>query len=442
MSDAGDKPATRRGEDVPRSTVGALLVAVTVILGAFPIAIAQPGRGPGGYDFQTIVFPSDIPLVLLIVLMVPVVVGRIRERRFPAVAWALLALLAWMVVAFAVHPSQRGVADLVRLAGLLAMVVAIVDLKQTSEWALVLISVGAVAVFETGVGVAELVHGGYIGLGAFGEFGQPLWRFGGGLAPQATMVHPYVFAGFGLVAGFLFAAAYTRRPVRALLAGAAIAIVPLGYTYSRAGLLGFVGALAVLASAVFVPALRSRFIPVVLALAVGAAVPALIWRDGWVSRANQSVKARNAASLSTDRGWLIHEATGLIVDHPVFGVGPGLYVTALKEKYGTERNRSVGIFKPVHNLPLLLTAEGGIPAGLAMTALLILAGLRSLRGGRPALALFIAYLAFTQLDHFAYDFPQGLIITALWLGGIEVLASMARSDDFSELPLEVVDLVA
>jgi O-antigen ligase len=256
------------------------------------------------------------------------------------------------------------------------------------------------------------------------------------------MVHPYVFAGFALVAGFLFAAGYTKVPARILVAAAAVAIVPVGFTYSRAALLGFVVGLAVLASAVLVRDKRARFLPVVLALALGAAVPALIWSDGWVSRTSQAVTAKNAGSLSTDRGWLIHEANGLIVDHPVFGVGPGRYVVALKDKYGTEPNRSVGIFKPVHNLPLLLTAEGGIPAGLFMTALLILAGLRALSSGRPAVALFLAYLPFTQLDHFAYSFPQGLVITALWLGGIEVLAGLGRSDDLSELPLQVVDLVA
>ena len=419
-----------------------MLVALIVILSAFPIAVAQPGRGPGGYDFQAVVFPSDIPLVLLIVLMVPVIAGRIRERRFPAIAWALLALLTWMVVSYAVHPSTRGVADLIRLAGLLAMVVAIADLKEMSERAVVLASVGALAVFETGVAIAELVKGGHIGLGPLGEFSKPMWKFGAGLAPQGTMVHPYVLAGLALVAGFVFAAAYTAAPARILVATAAVAIVPVGFTYGRAALLGYVIGLAVLASAVFVRDKRSRFVPVVIALAVGAAVPAFIWSDGWISRTSQTVTATNAGSLSTDRGWLIHEADGLIVDHPLFGVGPGWYVIALKEKFGTEPNRSVGIFKPVHNLPLLLTAEGGIPAGLAMTALLILAGWRSVVGGRAAIALYLAYLPFTQLDHFAYSFPQGLVITAVWLGGIEVLASLARSDDLSELPLQVVDLVA
>lgn len=439
MSEARREPVDRRNIDV---SPAAPLVALIIILSAFPISIAQPGRGQGGYDFQAIVFPSDIPLVLLIVLMVPVIVARVRERKLPAVAWALLVLLGWMIVSYAVSPSTRGVADLIRLAGLLAMVVAITGLKEASERALVLASVAALAVFETGVAIAELVKGDHIGLGPLGEFSKPLWKFGTGLAPQGTMVHPYVLAGLALVAGFVLAAAYTRSPSRVLVVAAAVAIAPVGFTYGRAALLGYVLAFVVLASAVLVRDRRARFIPVVLALGIGAAVPALIWSDGWISRTTQTVTAKNAGSLSTDRGWLIHEANGLIVDHPVFGVGPGRYVIALKSKLGTEPNKSVGIFKPVHNLPLLLTAEGGIPAGLAMTALLILAGVRAFAGGRGAMALYIAYLPFTQLDHFAYSFPQGLVITAVWLGGIEVLASMARSDDFSELPLEVVDLVA
>jgi O-antigen ligase len=164
------------------------------------------------------------------------------------------------------------------------------------------------------------------------------------------------------------------------------------------------------------------YLPAILALCVGAAIPALVWRDGWVSRTQQSVTARSGSQLTTDRGWLIHEANVLIREHPVVGVGPGRYVLALRDKYHREPNQKVGVFKPVHNLPLLLTAEGGIPAGLAMTLLLVVVGWQAFRSGRLALALYVAYLPFALLDHLPYSFPQGLILTGLWLGVLSLLA--------------------
>jgi hypothetical protein len=103
-------------------------------------------------------------------------------------------------------------------------------------------------------------------------------------------------------------------------------------------------------------------------------------------------------------------------------VGPGRYVIALREKYHREPNPHVGVFKPVHNLPMLLAAEGGFPAGAATTVLLLVVGWQALRSGRQPLALYVAYLPFTLLDHFPYSFPQGLILTGLWLGGLDLLA--------------------
>src|SRR5207245_2521133 len=77
---------------------------------------------------------------------------------------------------------------------------------------------------------------------------------------------------------------------------------------------------------------RRRVAAALVALAVGFGVPALVWSDGWRERASQTVSARNANQLGTDRGYLIKQADGLIVDHPVLGVGTGRYVIALKEK--------------------------------------------------------------------------------------------------------------
>jgi hypothetical protein len=66
-------------------------------------------------------------------------------------------------------------------------------------------------------------------------------------------------------------------------------------------------------------------------------------------------------------------------------------------------------------------------AGVLVSALLIGAGWQGVRAGRLGLALWLVLIPFTLLDHFAYSFPQGLIITGVWLGVIELLASACAS---------------
>ena len=409
-----------------------LLLVLVVVLMPIPRILVQFTSGNASYDFQAILFPSDLPLAVLTLAMIPRALRRIRDGSFGVLAWIALALTAWMVVAYIVHPSGRGIADILRLVGLVAMVVAFLELKTNGERGIVLATVAGVAAFETAVSVIQIATRSSAGLGVLGESSDPLWSFGSTTAPQGTMVHPYVLAGMALVFGVILAIALTRRWNRALLLAIAVAIVPVGYTYGRAAVLGLAIAVACLGTGLFVD--RRRYLPAILALCIGVAVPALIWSDGWVARTQQSVHAKNASSLATDRGWLIHEADGLIVDQPAVGVGPGRYVMALKHKFGKEPNKTVGVFKPVHNLPLLAAAEGGIPAGLLMTALLLVAGWRGWVAGRTGLALWGVYMPFVLLDHFSYTYPMGLIITGVWLGVIELLARDRETEGVRPLP--------
>ncbi|MCU1450515.1 MAG: hypothetical protein JWP02_2685 [Acidimicrobiales bacterium] len=415
---------TKRAGSDEFSPVAALLMLV-ILLMPFPVVLVKFTAGSRSYDYQAILFPSDLPLMLLTLAMLPRVVARARTRTLGAAGWLVLALTSWLLVSFAFHPSARGVADLVRLAGVLAMIVAVIDLKKAGERAIVLASMGGVAIFETVIATLQLIRHAPVGLNALGEFKDPFWLFGTASAPQGTIVHPYILAGLALVAAFTLAIATSRTRERTLLlaAATALAVAPLGFTYSRAGVLGFGVAVLIVATGLLRGrATRAWYLPAVIALCVGAAIPALVWNSGWVSRTKQSVSARSGSQLSTDRGRLIREADGLIADHPIVGVGPGRYVIALRDRYDEEGKKHAGVFKPVHNLPLLLAAEGGIPAGLAMTLLLLVVGWQAFRSGPWALALYVAYLPFALLDHFPYSFPQGLIITGFWLGVLNLLA--------------------
>ena len=414
----GDPGARAADKEQGLSPVAALLMLV-VLLMPFPVVLVKFTHGNAAYDYQVILFPSDLPLGLLLLAMIPSIVARVRQRRLGVVATWWLLLLAWMVVAFAFHPSGRGAADLLRLAGTLAMIVAVVELATVAERGVVVLTVAAAAVFEAVVAFAQLIRGSAVGLSSLGEFKVPFQRFESAKAPQGTMVHPYLLAGLaGLVAVLLVVPAVQRRRPLPWLAVVAVAVAPIGVTFSRAAVLGLGAAVAVLLTGMLVH--RGRYLAAVAALCLGAAVPAAIWNAGWLNRAGQSFRARGANQLATDRGWLMHEASILIGGHPVVGVGPGRYVIALQDRYHTEPK--VGVFKPVHNLPMLLAAEGGLPAGIALSMVLVLSGWRALHSGRLAVALVLVYLPFTLLDHFPYSFPQGLVMTGLWLGAIEVLA--------------------
>jgi hypothetical protein len=66
-------------------------------------------------------------------------------------------------------------------------------------------------------------------------------------------------------------------------------------------------------------------------------------------------------------------------------------------------------------------------AGLLMAAVLVALGWQAWRGGLLAMAVFFGYLPFTLLDHFPYTFPQGLAMTAVWIGALD-LAGGRRLD--------------
>ena len=84
---------------------------------------------------------------------------------------------------------------------------------------------------------------------------------------------------------------------RRWLVVAAVAVAPVGFTFSRDGLLS----LGLLAAGFAVGALRPgvRRGPSAIAavlLCVGFAVPAAVWSSGWLFRANQTTSATTAAN--------------------------------------------------------------------------------------------------------------------------------------------------
>jgi hypothetical protein len=401
---------------------------LAVVLMPFPVFFTNLSEARGGYDFQAPVFFSDLCLAVLIIAVAPRLLQRLRARTLGvgAVCWLIVTVL--MTVAFVAHPAVRGGLAVFRLFGTLALIVVVSDVVATVERKILLVTVAATAGLQTLIAVLQLARHRPVGLERLGEFPDPFFRYGSALLPQGTMVHPYVLAGFALVTAFILIPVAMRaaRPIP-WLAAVAVVIAPIGFTYSRAAAIGLAAAGACVAVGLLGRE-RRRTAAALVALAVGFGVPALVWSDGWRQRASQTTGATSANQLSTNRTYLFKQADGLIVDHPVLGVGTGRYVIALKNKIHVDPK---GVFKPVHNVPLLIAAEGGIPAGLAFTALLVLLGWQAFRTGRLTLALYVVYMPFVLLDHFPYTFAQGLVTTGLWIG---VLDWYGRRQDLRQLP--------
>jgi len=63
-----------------------------------------------------------------------------------------------------------------------------------------------------------------------------------------------------------------------------------------------------------------------------------------------------------------------------------------------------------------------------LTVLLYLVlGWRAWRTGPLAFTIFALYVPITMLDHFAYSFPQGLAMTAVWIGVLDLAATERAS---------------
>ena len=198
-----------------------------------------------------------------------------------------------------------------------------------------------------------------------------------------------------------------------LLPVIAVCAIPIGLTYSRMAAVAVV--MVVVALIIAIVRGRSTVVFAALALCVGVLVPAVLTLGGWVARAAPTVTTESINLVTSSRGTLLGQATELIRDEPVFGVGPGRYLLELENMLGIDPEEEV---YPVHAVPILVAAENGVPAGVFVAAGLAWLGSVALRRGTAVTVIFLSYLPFHLLDHFPYDNFQGLTMTGLWVGAI------------------------
>lgn len=236
--------------------------------------------------------------------------------------------------------------------------------------------------------------------------------------PQGMFDHVYEPAAVALIA---VAAGLALLPpggrARLLsLGGIGAATTTIALTHSRSALLGliFVVAVAGVASIRRDPGLRLPTAVTVIAFLI----PALLTASAWQVRFDES-RASDLDDASLGRITLARQAIEMASDHPIVGVGPNRYMTVLEDDYTVDEAYPY----VVHNESLMVGAELGIPAAIAVTALMALAGLQALGAGSRPTLLYVAPLPFFVFDVLLYNKPVGLLLFAVWCG---LLAALTR----------------
>lgn len=401
-----------------RPDASAVLLAALVVLSCTSYVLTGGGPRRADYQLRWALVLSDIALGLVAVAQLPVLREVWRDRSQHLCAVAAVGLGVSLLPALAANPSSRGVAALVRWVAVALVAVAVGRL--TGDGRRLFVAVLATATtLQVLVAFAQRAGDGPLGLSRLGEAGPHV--IGGRYASSGLTVHPYVFAAWCSLAAAVLVAAVVRSPAppRMLRVAAVVPFAGVGLTQSRTGALAVASVLVALGMAAWHrPPLRSLLAGAVAAVALGG----LLNLSGWINRASDSADgAADGQGVGSGRGQLIDQANGLFADHPVIGVGPGRYVEELVRRPDLVQRATEEPSRPVHLVPYLLLVEGGVVVLPALGLVGYAVATRSWRGGAVAVGLAAAVVPFLALDHLHWSYPQGLMLTGLWLGTLDQL---------------------
>lgn len=395
----------------------AVTLALFLILSCTTVTLTGGGRAGADYQIRWILVASDLFLGLVVVSQLPRLPELWTHRANHRCALAATALVISLLPSLAVHPSARGGAAVLRWAGV-AMIAFAVGRLVGAGRSLVVVAFAGVTVVQVAVALGERAVGGPIGLGALGE--PDAYEIGGRYASSGLTVHPYVFAAWCALGGaiLLAAVARARRPLGALAGAAVLPFAGVGLTMSRAGALAVALVLASFAVAALRRTdLRLVFLGAVAATALGVAVNL----PGWVNRTVSSVDSE-AGGVTSGRGELLDQAWGLLRLDPAFGTGPGRYVEVLVGRPELVELATQRPLRPVHVVPYLVLVEGGLVTLPALLLLVWAVFTQARRGGAVSVGVALSLVPFLLLDHLSWSYPQGLLLTGLWLGTLDHLA--------------------
>jgi O-antigen ligase len=256
------------------------------------------------------------------------------------------------------------------------------------------------------------------------------WLRGYGLTP-----HPNVLGGILAALLIVVAASVLQTNGRARWLWAGTAVIGLGgilYSFSRSAWLGLLIATLILFTWYMTqpgtsqPVLRFT-LPIMIVGLLTLSAFAWTQRQLLLSRLTRPANPQEIRSLS-ERQALNQITLRLIAENPWLGLGAGQLSYHIDTYAGQLPDTEA---QPVHNMPLLLTAEFGIPGGLIwlglMLAPLIIAGQLWRKSQLDlwilSLTLALLVLAVTDLfDFYSWGWQQGRmtrwILFGLWAGAV------------------------
>jgi O-antigen ligase len=402
-----------------------------------------PGFDPAGVPFE-----HTLPTARLTELAALAAVGAYAlagwpnrdrlahgERRVFTLSLLSLLALAALSPQWAMHGGLAAVH-----AGHMAVWVAFALMMASGDWPVRRLAAFLLAglLIHAAVGYLQIALQHFVGLGPrFGEAPvrpEETWAsvvFAGpvrllrayGLSGHPNVLGGHLAVGLILSSGLLVA---WPRIWRALIVVAwALVWVLLLVTFSRSAWLAIIaGALAAAAllwraRLVGRQTIRSALTLGSLAVVAGIIFVA-IFRPFLINRTQPAAQPFETFSVA-QREEMIDVAVQLIADRPLTGVGAANFSAASRTV--TAQHYALDW---VHNVPLLVTSELGLPglaAFLAMIGSMIAVGARRWRSRSITLwqALtgggLAALLAIMLFDHYLWTAPQGALLWALLAGG-------------------------
>jgi len=351
----------------------------------------------------------------------------IRDRRPPAVPaffWPLVALAAWTLVssAFSMDPLESFKRDRQLLLYLIVPIaMRLARGRRAMATADTIITLGAA--------------GALVGIVQYAALGYDVLQH----RPHGLLGHYMTYSGVLMLVLCVAAAQLVYRERGWIWPAVAVPalFVALVTTYSRNAWVGTLLAIGVLL-------VLRRAWKLLIAVPVFIAILAVVAPSGIRHRALSAFDLNDATNR--DRIAMLKSGKAMIADHPWTGVGPNMVPRAYIEKYKTP-DAVDPVDKPgdtrahLHNVPVQLAAERGLPALAAWLWFIVVAVrdlLREFRRGRAralaagALAAVVAALAAGLFEHNFGD-SEFLI---LFLGILTLPFAAAAPDPADALPAE------
>jgi hypothetical protein len=312
------------------------------------------------------IFLSDLILALLIL----VAIERRLRVRLDKLGWLFFLWIGWLVVTcfFSAHLHRSFIFVAWQIEYLLLYVVALNMPMSKSLINKIQMVIIAVIMIQAAIGIAQLLHGGGLGLKILGESFNTAkideYTVKGFLRPAGTIGTTGAYAGYlATLLVFLLPFVVTRRSLLFYTCFGAGTIALL-ISLSRAGCLSFmVGSLCAIFMMWRAQLMKlTRVILFILFASLIVAGVAATYSDKIIDR----FENRQAISSAEGRIEQFSLALPLIEKHPIVGIGPG--VSSFFGRWN--HNRSYvqkalsGLEMPnyIHSGYLQILVESGIPA--------------------------------------------------------------------------------